>query len=340
MRKWIFGGVALAMVATCAVAQRGQRLPAECRQEVVQLCGIDRDAIRGCLRQKYSQLSENCQSELRALMAQRGEGGAAGATTAGATEMSYGSEPLQKLDFWRAPQDKAPLVIFVHGGGWKRGDKNNATGQSKAPHYRAQGYAFASINYRLVPDATVEQQASDVAAAVAYLRTNALRLGIDPDRIVLMGHSAGAHLSALVGTDPAYLQKAGLPMSALKGVIPLDGAAYDVPAQMKEGAAIMSDTYAQAFGLDPARQKALSPYWHASSPNAPAFLILHVDREDGARQSAALAEALRKSGTPVKLQAFEGKGLRGHMEINRKLGDKDYPATAVVDEWLKGVFGE
>ncbi|MBA4307216.1 MAG: esterase [Sphingopyxis sp.] len=327
------------MVATCAVAQRGQRLPAECREEVVQLCGIGRDAIRGCLRQKYSQLSENCQSELRALMAQRGEGGAAGARTAGATEMSYGSEPLQKLDFWPAPQDKAPLVIFVHGGGWKRGDKNNATGQSKAPHYRAQGYAFASINYRLVPNATVEQQASDVAAAVAYLRTNALRLGIDPDQIVLMGHSAGAHLSALVGTDSSYLQKAGLPMSALKGVIPLDGAAYDVPAQMKEGAAIMGDTYAQAFGLDPARQKALSPYWHAPSPNAPAFLILHVDREDGTLQSAALADALRKSGTTVKLQAFEGKGLRGHMEINRKLGDKDYPATAVVDEWLKGVFG-
>lgn len=339
MRKWIFGGVALAMVGTCAVAQRGQRLPTECRQEVVQLCGINRDAMRGCLREKYSQLSENCQSELRAMMAQRGEGGAATARATGGTELAYGTHELQKLDFWRGPQDKAPLVIFVHGGGWKRGDKNNATGQSKAPHYRAQGYAFASINYRLVPDATVEQQASDVAAAIAYLRSNARRLGIDPDRIVLMGHSAGAHLSALVGTDPVYLQKAGLPLSALKGVIPLDGAAYDVPAQMKDGAAIMQDTYKQAFGLDPDRQKALSPYWHAPSPNAPAFLILHVDREDGARQSAALADALRRNGTAVKLQAFEGKGLRGHMEINRKLGDTDYPATAVVDAWLKEVFG-
>lgn len=338
MRKWILGGVALTMIGTCAVAQRGQRLPAECRQEVVQLCGINRDAMRGCLREKYSQLSENCQGELRALMGQRSEGGTAGAYAVGGTEMSYGSDALQKLDFWRSPQDKAPLVIFVHGGGWKRGDKNNATGQSKAPHYRAQGYAFASINYRLVPDATVEQQASDVAAAVAYLRSNARQLGIDPDRIVLMGHSAGAHLSALVGTDPAYLQKAGLPLSALKGVIPLDGAAYDVPAQMKEGAAIMGDTYAQAFGLDPARQRALSPYWHAPSPNAPAFLILHVDREDGARQSAALTDALRKSGTAVKLQAFEGKGLRGHMEINRKLGEADYPATPVVDAWLREVF--
>ena len=102
----------------------------------------------------------------------------------------------------RAKTDRAPLVIFVHGGGWKRGDKNNATGQHKARHYVRQGYAFASINYRLVPDATVEQQAADVASAVAYLRGNAQRLGIDAKLIVLMGHSAGAHLVALVGTRP------------------------------------------------------------------------------------------------------------------------------------------
>lgn len=294
MRKWILGGVALAMVATCAVAQRGQQGEG------------DAIALRGAT---------------------------------GGKEMAYGNHDLQRLDFWRASQDDAPLVVFVHGGGWKRGDKNNATGQSKAPHYRAQGYAFASINYRLVPEATVEQQASDVAGAIAYLRNNARQIGIDPDRIVLMGHSAGAHLSALVGTDPSYLQKAGLPVSALKGVIPLDGAAYDVPLQMQEGGAFMAKTYEQAFGLDPARQRALSPYWHAPSPNTPAFLILNVDRKDGARQSAAFAGALRKYGTAVKLQAFEGKGLRGHMEINRKLGDPDYPATAVVDTWLKDVFG-
>ena len=308
MRKWILGGAAVALVATCAVAQR-QRLPAECRREIVQLCGMNREAIRGCLAEKASQLSANCRSELRELVGKRGGEGKMTRAAAGATEMAYGDAPLQKLDFWRAKSENAPLVIFVHGGGWKRGDKNNATGGSKAPHYLAQGYAFASINYRLVPDATVEQQAADVAASVAYLRSNAQRLGIDANRIVLMGHSAGAHLSALVGTDPQYLRGVGLDVSALSGVIPLDGAAYDVPAQMTEGARVMGDTYQQAFGTDPARQKALSPYWHAASPNSPAFLILHVERADGARQSAALADALRKNGTRVKLQGFDGKGL-------------------------------
>ncbi len=339
MRKWILGSAALALVATCAVAQRGGRLPAECRKEIVQLCGMNRAAIRGCLQEKASQLSENCRSELRAQIGKRGAETKATRSPVGATEFSYGNAPLQKFDFWKAKTPNAPLVIFVHGGGWKRGDKGNATGQLKAPHYLAQGYAFASINYRLVPEATVEQQAADVAASVAYFRKNTQAFGIDPKRIVLMGHSAGAHLSALVGTDPQYLRAVGLDMSALAGVIPLDGAAYDVPTQMTDGARIMQDTYKQAFGTEPQRQKALSPFWQASAPNARNFLILHVDREDGARQSAALADALRKNGTEIQLQAFEGKGLKGHADINRKLGDPDYPATAVVDNWLHGVFG-
>jgi arylformamidase len=338
MRKWILGSAAIALVATCAVAQR-QRLPAECRKEIVQLCGMNRDAIRGCLKEKASQLSEDCRSEIREMVGKRGGEGKSSRAAIGAVEMPYGEDALQKLDFWRGNNGSAPLVIFVHGGGWKRGDKGNATGQFKASHYLGQGYAFASINYRLVPEATVEQQAADVAASVAFFRNNAQKLGIDPKRIVLMGHSAGAHLSALVGTDPQYLRKAGLDMSALAGVIPLDGAAYDVPSQMNDGARFMGDTYAQAFGTDPARQQALSPYWNAASPNAPSFLILHVERDDGARQSAGLAAALRKNGVSVKLQGFEGKGLRGHMEINRKLGDAEYPATPVVDAWLRDVFG-
>jgi arylformamidase len=339
MRKWILGSAAIALVATCAVAQRGGRLPAECRKEIVQLCGMNREAIRGCLQEKAAQLSENCRSELREMVGKRGGEGKATRSAVGATEFAYGQEPLQKLDFWKAKTAGAPLVIFVHGGGWKRGDKGNATGQYKAPHYLAQGYAFASINYRLVPAATVEQQAADVASAVAYFRKNAASLGIDTKRIVLMGHSAGAHLSALVGTDPQYLRGVGLDMSALAGVIPLDGAAYDVPAQMTDGARIMQDTYKQAFGTEPQRQKALSPFWQAVAPNAPEFLILHVDRDDGARQSAALADALQKNGATVHLQAFEGKGLKGHADINRKLGDPEYPATPVVDAWLRNVFG-
>lgn len=257
-----------------------------------------------------------------------------------AVELSYGKDPLQKLDYWKPTKVGSPLVIFVHGGGWKRGDKKNATGEEKPGHYLQQGYAFASINYRLVPAATVEQQAQDVAHAIAFLITKAESFGFDPTRVVLMGHSAGAHLSALVGTDMKYLVKAGLGPKSLRGVIPLDGACYDVPRQIAEGGEFMHDTYIQAFGSEKERQLALSPTSQAAAPNAPAFLILHVQRLDGATQSRALGEALKKAGTTAEVRGFEGIGLKGHAEINRRLGDPAYPATPVVDAWLKTVFAK
>lgn len=259
----------------------------------------------------------------------------------GGQAIAYGSDPLQRFDVWRASgaRGPAPLVVFVHGGGWKRGSKDNATGQFKARHYTAQGIVFASIDYRLVPAATVEQQAADVALAVKALLDRAGSLGIDRNRVVLMGHSAGAHLVALVGTDEQYLRAAGLSFADIEGVIPLDGAAYDVPAQMKDGPPIMQDTYAQAFGSDPARQRALSPTHHAAAPNAPSFLLMHVERADGERQAKALAEALKRGGSAVDLESLPGQGLRGHAEINRRMGDPDYAGTPIVDAWLKRVLG-
>ena len=254
-------------------------------------------------------------------------------------EYAYGTESLQTLDVWPSTAAKpAPLVVFVHGGGWRRGDKKGATGSQKVDHLIGEGYGFASLNYRLVPDTTVEQQAADVAAGLAWLHSNAARLGVDPKRIVLMGHSAGAHLAALVGTDPRYLTAAGLSLNDIRGVIALDGASYDVPRQIADAGRFMRRTYVKAFGEDPVRQRALSPTFQAAAPNAPTFLIAHVDREDGKAQSEGLGDALRQAGTPVEVVAFDGKGLRGHMQINRSLGDDDYPATAVVDAWLRKVL--
>lgn len=254
----------------------------------------------------------------------------------GGDKFSYGTDPAQALTLWKpaAAAKPAPLIVFVHGGGWKRGSADNATGQAKVTHFTGAGYAFASIDYRLVPAATVEQQAADVAAAVAYLRRDAGRLGVDPNRIILMGHSAGAHLVALVGTDPRYLTAAGLSLGDLGGVIALDGAAYDVPTQLAQAGRFMRGTYEQAFGTDPKRQRELSPTAQAAAPNAPAFLLLHVDRADGIAQNKALADALRAAGTSVTVEQVAGQGLQGHMAINRSLGNADYPATALVDRWL------
>jgi len=255
---------------------------------------------------------------IRARMAAKFEKQIAQDQVSGGKTLAYGKDAMQTLSYWGAATKSAkptPLIVFVHGGGWKRGTKENGTGKAKLAHFTGEGYAFASIDYRLVPEATVEQQAADVASALAHLIAHAGDLGFDPRRIILMGHSAGAHLVALVGTDPAYLKAVGLTETSIAGVVPI------------------------AFGTDPARQRAISPTLQAAAPNAPAFLILHVQRKDGIEQANALADALRKAGTPVQINDFPGTGLQGHMEINRKLGLEDYPATAVVDAWLKGRFG-
>lgn len=288
----------------------------------------------------FADARERLRDRMGARLAER-MGADEGPKAPGSETISYGSDPLQVLDIWRAKDAKgpAPLVVFVHGGGWKRGSKDNATGRFKPEHYPAQGYAFASINYRLVPAATVEQQAADVASAVKALVDRAGTLGIDRRRVVLMGHSAGAHLVALAGTDELYLKGAGLSFADISGVIPIDGAAYDVPAQMKDGPSIMQKTYAQAFGTDPARQKAVSPTLQAGAPNAPDFLLLYVQRADGVRQAEAFAAALTAGGSRVEKGSFPGEGLKGHAEINRSLGDPGYAATATVDAWLKRVFG-
>lgn len=245
-------------------------------------------------------------------------------------ELSYGMHDRQKVDLTRAevPGPKSPLLVFVHGGGWMIGNKRGGAGV-KADHFPAAGWAFAATNYRLVPGATVEQQAADVASAVATLRRQP---GIDADRIVLMGHSAGAHLAALVATDPAYLRAAGVPMRAVRGVVLLDGAGYDVVRQMKEPRNLVRGMYRQAFGEDPVRQAALSPISHAAAPNAANWLILPIaSRADSVAQSEVLAQALRKTGARAAVKPQAGKT---HSSINRELGTPGDPTTAVVDGFL------
>ena len=225
--KLILVAGALAALATPILAQQrggGERLPKECRAEIVKLCGSPqeggRSQMRTCLMEKADQLSEGCRASLRARIEQRGgqRGGAEAAKAPPPQTLSYGKDSLQGLDLW-VPEgaEKAPLVLFVHGGGWKRGSKDNAVGRAMPAHMLEQGYAFASIDYRLVPRNTVEEQAADVAAALAHLLKRADSLGIDRSRVVLTGHSAGAHLVALVGTDERYLKKVGLSFADIDG---------------------------------------------------------------------------------------------------------------------------
>lgn len=326
MSKWfLLGGLAVVLASGSALAQR-ERLPRECRQEVAQLCRGAEGGLRKCLMTALPRMSDECRKAAsdRAMARQD--------RPDGMIEIAYGADPKQKMDLM-VPEgvDRAPILFFVHGGGWSIGDKV-AGGATKGPWANAQGWAYASANYRLVPQATVEQQAADLANALGWLRAHASEQGLDPDRIVLMGHSAGAHLVALLGTDTKYLEAAGVPLSAVKGVVLLDGAGYDIPKQGSAETNIVKPMYEAAFSKDPERQAALSPTRHADAPNAPNWLILPIQRRaDSQAQSRGLADALRRAGASAVVAVVPGES---HGSLNKGLGEQGDFATTEVERFL------
>ena len=252
----------------------------------------------------------------------------------GGRDISYGDKNTQYLRFWTARSPGAPIVIFVHGGSWQIGTYLDSIGSAKVTHLLDQGYAFASVNFSLVPSVTVEEQVQEVAHALGYLTKNAAELGIDPQKLVLMGHSSGAHVVALLGTDSSYLTEAGVDISNVRGVIAVDGSNYNAMADFMDSPGPVVTNLAFALGKDPARLRAMSPTYHARGANAGAFLLLHAQRDGGIRQAVEFAAALEASGTDVDMHVFEGRSFEGHVQMLLRLGKSDFPATAVMDGWL------
>ncbi|MBI1903740.1 MAG: alpha/beta hydrolase [Planctomycetia bacterium] len=241
----------------------------------------------------------------------------------------------QSLDVYAPTEGKnLPVVVWIHGGGWQRGDKSEV--QKKPQAFVDKGFVFISVNYRLLPDATIKQMAGDVAKAIRWTHDHARDYGGDPNTIFVMGHSAGAQLAALVCTDDSYLTAEGLSLSTINGCVPVDGDTYDVPMQIAAVEERRAGIYRQKFG-DEKSQKDLSPVTHvAKGKNIPPFLILHVaDHPETKAQSHRLAKALEEAGISAKAFPAEGKS---HTTINADLGLPDDQPTEALFDFLDGVL--
>jgi acetyl esterase/lipase len=123
-----------------------------------------------------------------------------------------------------------PVVCWIHGGGWQAGDKTDV--QIKPRVFTERGYVFVSTNYRLLPNLEMDVQIRDVAKALGWMHKHIAEHGGDPQRIFVMGHSAGAQLAALICIDDRYLKAESVPLDVLKGCAPVDGDIYDLPAMI------------------------------------------------------------------------------------------------------------
>ncbi|OAI57824.1 hypothetical protein AYO49_01800 [Verrucomicrobiaceae bacterium SCGC AG-212-N21] len=219
------------------------------------------------------------------------------------------------------------VVVWIHGGGWRQGDKSQmAVGKPEQHTAKPQaivdrGGVFVAINYRFVPNVNLQTMTGDVAKAIGWVKRNVAQYGGDPSKIIVMGHSAGAQLAALVCTDERYLAAEGMTLRDIKGCMPVDGGSYYVPLQVEAQEPDKAARLRHAF--PEGSEKELSSVLYIG-PNKdkgiPPFLVLCLaDRIEANTkvQSQILVHYLNQAGIAARLVAVSGKT---HPTINADLG--------------------
>jgi arylformamidase len=254
------------------------------------------------------------------------------------------AQERQVLDIYSPPHAKnLPVVFWIHGGGWQTGDKTSV--QGKPQFFMDKGFVFVSTNYRLLPSVDMATIVRDIAKSIHWVHDHIAEHGGDPNRLLIMGHSAGAQLAALICIDDRYLMAEGLSLAVIKGCVPVDGDTYDVPAIIEtaetrrrvHGLPQAKYGHREKFGNDPAKHRDFSAVTHvASDKGIPPFLILYVaDHPDTSAQAQRLGNVLKAAGVAVTL--FGGKETT-HNKINADLGLPDDPATKALSEFLGKVL--
>lgn len=240
--------------------------------------------------------------------------------------LAYGNAERQRFDVYLPPHTRhAPIIFMVHGGGWDRGDKAMAAVvDSKARHWLSKGYVLVSSNYRLLPDANPLEQARDVGRALAEVQRLAPSWGADPGRVVLMGHSAGAHLVLMLSSDLSL--SAGVVTTPWLGTVALDSAAFDIRPIMEK---FHLPLYDRAFGEDTALWHSASPLQALSAASKPVLAVCSLRNDEICKQADAFAAKATSLGVSVQVLR---KDL-SHRQINQHLGD-DPAYTAEVDAFL------
>lgn len=257
---------------------------------------------------------------------------------------------LLSLDVYSSAKqgEKRPVVVWVHGGAWAIGSKEHSMAD-KVPFFDKLGYILVSVNYRLSPFPLElnnpdrlqhPTHVKDVAAALRWVYNNIDQFGGDRNKIAIMGHSAGAHLVALLATNQRFLADEGLSPAIFSAVISIDTNGYDIKRVIENSKGLLRKLYRNAFGDDPSVWLDASPIKqiepHEKLP--PNWLLFKRGSDMRITQSKAFAEKLQGHGAHV--QIFDAKGL-SHMAVNRRIGNSfDHLISPAIAEFLKSSFAE
>lgn len=282
----------------------------------------------GPLRDRLAERRAAAEAEAEAAALEGGdEAVAAGSLPAGVRvlrDLAYGADARQRMDVYLpagGPGREARVLFMVHGGAWRLGDKAaSRVVENKLARWVPKGDVLVSVNYRMLPGTPPLEQARDVAAALARAQALAPSWGADPAAFVLMGHSAGAHLVALLASDPAFAREAGA--QPWLGMISLDSAALDVVRIMEAPHARLYD---RAFGESAAGWPVVSPYHRLAGAPQPMLLVC------SSRRAVACDQAERYA---MRVGALGGRAQvlpqpLSHGDINARLGEPGAYTEAV-----------
>jgi acetyl esterase/lipase len=236
-----------------------------------------------------------------------------------------------------------PVIFWIHGGGWQTGDKSMVALKPKA--FTEAGFVFVSINHRLLPNVEMDAITRDVANALGWVHRNIATHGGDPSKLLVMGHSSGGQLAALMCTDDRYAKAEGFALTIIKGCVPVDADTFDIPAiiEVAETRArvhhLPLPTYGhrQKFGNDPAKHRDFSTVTHvARNKGIPPFLILHIaGHPDTTAQARRLAAVLAAAAVPARVVAAREAT---HASINDNLGAPGDRVTAELMAFMADVL--
>ena len=218
--------------------------------------------------------------------------------------IAYGERPRQRLDAYRPDATSfpgaRPVIFFLYGGGWQSGERTQYkfVGQALA----SRGFLVVVPDYRVYPEVRYPEFVRDAARAFAWTHREATRLGGDPARIVVMGHSAGAHIGAMLAYNERFLREAGLQRSAVHAFIGLAGP-YDFKPEEPALQELLS-------GEGDSDQAMPARFVHGGEP--PSLLLIgDGDRRVGRYNQERLEAKLRAAGSAVDSRVLEGFGHPG-----------------------------